>query len=196
MRNARATGVFVAVACVAGCEVGETPPLSGIEAVLPDSAAIAAAATDYSTPANVDALPGLFHPPFPPGIEDLGGAVIWDSPVVSRHSWVLSSVRVGARPALLLSRPVGSTVVERGPGRSVSTPIHEVVDATPLPPLGPDERLSLLWCSDREGRQVAAYVRWDAVVRRRPEPRLAWLPDVSMGELRSIDAGEVSCRGP
>lgn len=196
MRSASWAMVVPALVAMGGCDLPDMAPPSGIRAIMADSADIAAASSDYSAPVDLEALIGLRHPPLPAGVEDLAGSVVRSSPRVAGHHWVLYSVRVGGRPLLLLSRPVGSNVQSTGPGSSVSRPIHEVVDAEPLPPLGPDERLSLTWCSDTAGNHVAAYVRWNPVSRGRPDPRVAWLPDLAAGALLEIDAGTVQCRGP
>lgn len=189
-----------------GCDSPDRVMIGG--SAIADSAQRAMSATDFEAPVDRDFLLGLKVPPYPPGVEDLAwspfrnerGEPWGENPRSkdgrSQHEWLLSLVRIGGRPALLLSRnltldlePITVRDLDLGVQRTF---VWRIEDVLVLPVYDAEERIKLSGCWDPDGEPVVGL----GVYRLELGTIRPVRADLQGARLVEADPIEIRCRSP
>lgn len=167
-----------------------------------DSAVRAARSADYTASVDAERWIGMRFPPQPGGVERLAAAVrMRQDTTFEDPLWLFTSVRVGGRPMLWLSRvverryePAHDSAGLRMAARIL--PTNQVEDALVLPRMEVEERLELWACRTPDGYNVAAIGPYSDVRKTLGRVRWARGLDTATGRLREVDPRRVRCHNP
>ena len=200
----------LAVLCL-GCDSPDKVLIDG--SAVADSARRELLGHDFDAPFDPAGLRGVLVLPYPAGIERLQSALVSDGQGAPyglnarsedghrQYEWILDFVRIGARPALLLSRALAYPEPIRGPITEEELAarmqhVWRIEDVALVPEFDAGDRIKLSGCWDPAREPVVGLGPYRQDLGTIRPVLAAWALDIHEARLVPTDPGDITCRSP